>query len=144
VDSYVVRVYRREGRDPYGLIGVVESGVEEKGKRAFRNAGELLGIISGRKSGPSVERRAAGRLRLRLPLTVEWTGPGGRRFDEDTTLEDLSPGGAYFFLENCVAGDARLKVLIDPERSGLEVRGRVVRLDEGSGKSGVGVVFEIE
>lgn len=45
MESYIVRIYRREEDDPQGLIGLVEIiGLEEK--KAFHNWDELRAILS--------------------------------------------------------------------------------------------------
>lgn len=143
MDSYVVRVYRCDGQDPDGLAGVVEyAGVEEKETRAFRSTNELLGILSGRKAGHSREKRITARLKLRLPLRVTGTTVRGKKFTEDSILEDLSTSGAFFCLENHVAIDKKLVLLIDPERSGLDVKASVVKVIREMGKRRVGVLFE--
>ena len=143
MDSYVVRVYRREAEKPCGLAGVVEyAGAEEKGTRAFRSCDELLEILSGLDIGQSRERRVTARLKLRLPLRVTGTTIRGKRFTEDSTLEDLSASGASFYIKNRVAMDKKLTLLIDPERSDLSVKVSVVRRVNGGSKRGVGVSFE--
>jgi hypothetical protein len=54
VESYIVRIYRRETRDWPGLVGIVEEvGVE--GRRAFSTLEELWAILTASRresSGP--------------------------------------------------------------------------------------------
>ena len=45
MDSYVVRIYRRDPKDPRKSVGVVEQ-AEGKGERAFHNLEELIGILA--------------------------------------------------------------------------------------------------
>jgi hypothetical protein len=57
MDSFVVRIYRRNPKEPRNLAGVVErAGVE--GERAFRDLDELLAILTSpvmtRRIGKSV------------------------------------------------------------------------------------------
>lgn len=45
MDSYIVRMYRRDAENPENLIGLVET-VGEEVKRPFHNASELVAILS--------------------------------------------------------------------------------------------------
>jgi len=160
MDTYVVRIYRREEKKPHRLVGVVEE-VEVGGKKTFHTMDELACILTRQSAEIKVgkreeqgekeweknengtqERRQVERLKLRLPVKVNGTNSMGRAFSEETTLEDLSPVGAFLSLRNPVEREARLNLLIDPARSDLKVKGRVVRWDDGSERKGVGVLFE--
>lgn len=46
MESYVVRIYRRDKQDPQKIIGLVEM-VESAGKEAFADFDELRRILSG-------------------------------------------------------------------------------------------------
>lgn len=63
MDTYVVRIYRREGKNPHRLVGVVEEvGVE--GKKAFRTLDELWAILAvprGRVSRSGLVRAPGGK-----------------------------------------------------------------------------------
>jgi len=141
LESYIVRIYRRDGNDPEGIVGMV-SGAEDEGGKAFRNAGELAGILAGLPGERAEERRGTGRLKLRLPVTIRGTGEGGESFTEDAFLEDFSSGGAYMLCKHPVSPDARLSLSIDPGRSDVEMQARVVRVHGQGGRAGVGVCFE--
>ncbi len=56
MQSYVVRVYRNNKENPYGLVGLIEEvGVE--GKRAFTNLDELWNILkTPPEAGPKRKR----------------------------------------------------------------------------------------
>lgn len=45
MDSYIVRMYRRDAENPENLVGLVET-VGEDGKRPFHTASELVAILS--------------------------------------------------------------------------------------------------
>lgn len=45
MDSYIVRMYRRDAESPENLVGLVEI-VGDEGKRPFRNMSELMAILS--------------------------------------------------------------------------------------------------
>jgi hypothetical protein len=142
MDTCIVRIYRSEKRGPRAFVGVVEKPAVDE-KRAFHTIEELACILMGRSPGhTSRERRKVERLKLKLPVTVKGTSTGGKRFTEETTLENLSPWGAYLFLKNQVERYSELRLLIDSGRSDLDMKSRVVRFDKGHGKRGIGVFFE--
>ena len=136
-DTYIVRVYRRGKKGSGMIVGVVEKAGAE-GKTAFHEADELVGLITGRGLRKPGERRRSERLELKLPVVVKGENALGKRFTEETLLEDLSSGGACLSLKNPVTVDKRLRLVIDPERSGLKMGASVVRLKK---KTGVGVRF---
>lgn len=45
MDSYIIRMYRRDAENPENLVGLVET-VGEEAKRPFHSAGELVAILS--------------------------------------------------------------------------------------------------
>jgi len=54
MDSYVTRIYRRDRKNPRGIVGVVEQ-VGVKGRKVFRDSEELVDILTalkGRASSP--------------------------------------------------------------------------------------------
>ena len=55
VESYVVRIYRREGEHPHTIVGMVEI-VGNAESRAFRSAEELLTIIRTAKPSKHTKR----------------------------------------------------------------------------------------
>lgn len=50
MESYIVRVYRRNGKDPANVVGLVEI-VETRERKAFKNAMEMWEIMSPKTSG---------------------------------------------------------------------------------------------
>ena len=152
MDTYIVRVYRRSGEDEEGHVGVIEeAGVEEL--KPFHTTEEMVSILTGedakkgRKTKGTVpsfgkERRLAERLKLNLPVKVNGTNTSGRVFSEETVLEDLSSKGAFLSLKNAVTEKTKLLLVIDPDRSNLHKKTRVVRVGKMSKKNGVGVSFE--
>jgi hypothetical protein len=49
MDSYVVRIYRRDQKDPHKSVGVVER-AEGEGEQAFHDLEELMAILASPKS----------------------------------------------------------------------------------------------
>ena len=146
-ENYIVRVYRRNKDNLYNIVGIVED-VEHETNKAFHNAEELAGIITrladrqageGKKNVKELQR--ANRLRLMLPVKVRGVNIIGKRFSENTTLKDISSGGAYLYMKNQVNTDARFRMMIDPDRSSLNIKARVVRIGKEKNKTGVGVAF---
>ena len=61
MDTYIVRIYRRDHAEPDNIAGVVEI-VEENAKETFKNVVELARILSsaGRKLHPKRKKRDRG------------------------------------------------------------------------------------
>lgn len=56
VESYVVRIYRRDKENPENIAGMIEIvGIDEK--KAFRNAEELCSILNAVKKMGIVKKR---------------------------------------------------------------------------------------
>ncbi len=146
-ENYIVRVYRRNRDNLYNIVGIVED-VEHEANKAFHNAEELVNIItrlSDRQAGEDKkdvkEMQRVNRLRLMLPVKVSGVNIIGKRFSENTTIKNISSGGAYLYMKNQVSTDASLRMMIDPDRSSLNIKARVVRIEKGENKTGVGVSF---
>jgi hypothetical protein len=56
VNSYIVRIYRQNKKDPQKLVGIVEE-VGVKGKRGFVNIEDLWDILCAAKGGPRAIRK---------------------------------------------------------------------------------------
>ncbi len=111
---------------------------------------------SKKKSEPSplkVNRRREWRLDLPLPAKIEGKLPGGKKFAEKTTIENISSSGVYFCLDSGVVIGSKLNLVIDmPEELGgmkkkfkLCIGGLTVRLEEldtKEKKQGVALRFE--
>ena len=50
MDSYLIRIYRREKDNPEGIVGIIEEIGTEK-KHSFKSLSELTGIITKPKGG---------------------------------------------------------------------------------------------
>ncbi len=142
MESYIIRVYHRDEKDMNRIVGLAEEVGAQK--RAFHSLGELNSIIIGKT--PDTEhhkedRRRSERLKLRLPVRLKGTNIVGENFIEDTILNDLSPRGAFFCVHNPVTKDTKLNLLIDPDRSHLNVEAKVVRIEDENGRKGIGVSF---
>ena len=61
MDSYVVRIYRRDPKDPARLAGVVER-AGAKGRKAFQDLGGLMAILTG-SGGRLVSKRKRGKVK---------------------------------------------------------------------------------
>jgi hypothetical protein len=73
---------------------------------------------------------------------------GGKEFQEETVVRDISLQGALISLQNMPRLQSELQVTMetpgkDGSQSSMRLRGYVVRIDEGAekGHSAVGVVF---
>jgi hypothetical protein len=75
METYIVRIYRREENRPHDLIGIVEA-VGAGSNRAFRSVDELCTILN----GPSNQNPAA---RLRLDTEAR------RRRDEHSSAANI-------------------------------------------------------
>lgn len=101
-----------------------------------------------------VERRAARRLDLHIPSKVLAHPHTGEPISCQTTLENVSFKGAYFYLKDSLLPETRVELEIDLPKSvpsstnlQLNLKGVVVRLDEPSahpGLHGVAVKFDGE
>jgi hypothetical protein len=65
MDSYVVRIYRRDPKNPRRLAGVVvQAGVEAESEHPFRDLAELMEILAaketGRRIGPTAKPQRKG------------------------------------------------------------------------------------
>jgi len=99
----------------------------------------------------AANRRREWRLDLPLPTVIEGKLPHGEKFQEQTQLENISSGGAYFTLESGVVVGSKLNIIIDlPDRLTegrpvkLQLGGVTVRLEEigrKGKKQGVAVRF---
>ena len=144
MESYVIRIYRRDEQNPHNIIGLVED-VEAGGTRPFHNTGDIANILTGEgknnKDKIGKEKRRIARLNLRLPARVDGIDDNGKTFTEDTTITNISSYGAYINIKNQVSKDAGVSLIIAPEDSCLNMKARVVRIENGRNKTGVGVAF---
>ena len=85
------------------------------------------------------ERRSESRIHLQLPVVVQGKSSAGNTFIEKATIENLSGRGAFFSLESQLWEAATLQMHIDPEKSDLVTRVRVVRHQNKGVNIGVGV-----
>lgn len=63
MESYIIRIYRRDGKDPDAATGIMEGSALE-GEAAFSNLGEVLDIL--RK--PGAERAVPAKKKLRIRI----------------------------------------------------------------------------
>ena len=149
MESYIIRIYRRDEDAPYNIIGLVED-VELQAKTPFHNTQELAEIliaphpvplpIRERGDGNSGKRKN-NRLKLRLPVRIEGIDDMGDKFSEEGMIKNISSYGAYITMKNHVSKDTRVSLIIDPEGSCLNMRARIARIENRKGKTGVGVAF---
>lgn len=69
MDSYLIRIYRRNKDDPEGVVGVVEE-IDSGQKHAFQNLSglcETLTAHTGRRNNKSASGKSAGMNRARGP-----------------------------------------------------------------------------
>ena len=144
MESYIIRIYRRDKNAPYNIIGLVED-VEAGGTRPFHNTGDIANILTGEgknnKDKIGKEKRRIARLNLRLPARIDGVDENGKKFTEETTITNISSYGAYINIKNHVSKDTGVSLIIDPEDSCLNMRARVVRIEKKRNKTGLGVTF---
>lgn len=111
--------------------------------------------ISGKEpsvSDSKANRRREWRLELPLPVKIEGKLPDGKKFHEETTIENISAKGVYFSLDSGVIIGSRLNLVIDLPRElagnkelKLCIGGLTVRLEEKEKKGkkqGVALRFQ--
>jgi phosphoribosyl 1,2-cyclic phosphodiesterase len=106
-----------------------------------------LGAPSGRVDAHMPGTRTALRREARFRAKVSGVTEGGKSFEEETVISDLSLQGAMIALRHCPRLQSELQVIMQaPGVNGaqaMELRGYVVRIDGGTekGQRAVGVVF---
>lgn len=144
MESYIIRIYRRDKDMPQNIIGTIED-VDVGGTRPFHSTDDIAGILTGEgkdsKKKKVREQRRIARLKLSLPVKVDGVADNGESFTEDTTITNISSYGAYINIKNHVNKDEGVSLIIDPDNSCLNMRARVVRIEKGKRKTGVGVAF---
>jgi len=99
-------------------------------------------------------RRREWRFELPLPALVQGKLHNGEEFNETTTIENISSGGAYFCLDSGVTVGSKLNIVIDvpselstDKKVKLQLGGLTVRLEKPSKKGkkqGVALRFHKE
>lgn len=108
---------------------------------------------SSKLSPLKVNRRREWRFDLPLSAKIEGKLPGGKKFNEKTSVENISSTGVYFCLDSGVVIGSKLNLVIDmPKDLGgkskklkLCIGGLTVRLEEldkKEKKQGVAIRFE--
>ncbi|MEK6680395.1 MAG: PilZ domain-containing protein [Nitrospirota bacterium] len=144
MESYIIRIYRRDKHEPHNIIGTIED-VDVGGTRPFHNAEDIANILTGEgknsKDKIGREKRRIARLNLKLPARIDGVDENGKKFTENTTITNISSYGAYINMKNQVSKDTGVSLIIAPEDSCLNMKARVVRIENGRNKTGVGVAF---
>ncbi|MBS3818605.1 PilZ domain-containing protein [bacterium] len=102
-------------------------------------------------SNIKIDRRKELRLELPLPVMVEGKLPQGKKFKEETSLQDISATGAYFCLDSKVTVGSNLHLEVEvpneltkDKKTNLSLNGSVIRLEklsEKEKKQGVALRF---
>jgi hypothetical protein len=144
MESFIIRIYRRDKDEPNNIIGTIED-VDVGGTRPFHSTDDIASILTGegkgRKNKIGREKRRIDRLNLRLSAKIDGIDDNGRSFTEDATITDISSYGAYINIKNHVNKGTGVSLVIDPEDSCLNMKARVVRVEKGRSKTGIGVSF---
>lgn len=100
------------------------------------------------------DRRQEWRFELPLAAMVEGTLPNGKKFKENTIVENISSGGAYFSIDSGVTLESKLELVIElPEKvtggkkTTLRLEGTTVRLEKLDKKTkvqGIALSFDEE
>lgn len=98
------------------------------------------------------DRRSEWRLKLPLVVEVEGKLPKGKKFSEQTTIENISSSGAYFSLDAAITVGSKLNLIIeippeltDGKKIKLRLGGSAVRLKKstsGQKKQDVALNFD--
>jgi hypothetical protein len=107
-------------------------------KQSFQTSEGLLALLSadGRE-----DRRREGRLKLRMPVTVEGVTNGDGYFRDKAVLEDISPHGAQCFMKRYLDVGSSILLIIDPDNTAHEISANVNRSIDHSGRYEIGVCF---
>jgi hypothetical protein len=144
MESYIVHIYRRQKTSPYQMVGVIEES-ESNEKKPFHTAGELLGFFIGDGHTDLLaltEKRSANRLDLRLPVKVSGVEVDGHKFSEESVLENIGTNGASFSLKAKLKSGSELNLVIDPTRSKVKKKAKVIRMSrKTNSKKQIGVSF---
>jgi c-di-GMP-binding flagellar brake protein YcgR len=107
-----------------------------------------------KKPFPLIQANRRREWRLELPLATSIQGmlPDGEKFEETTTIENISAIGAYFCLDSGVVVGSKLNLMIDLPRQltggrkiKLNLGGITIRLEEPDKKGkrqGVAIRFD--
>ena len=114
-----------------------QAAAKTRGKKAVKKSAlKLPASIS------PLDRRREWRFRLPLQAVILGRLPRGDKFQEEATIENISPNGAHFCLDSGVAVGSKLNVMIElPSELGggkkmrLLLGGITLRLEEVSAKS---------
>lgn len=120
--------------------------------RSSRKAARLKPVTKLPVALSPLDRRREWRFRLPLQAVVQGHLPRGEKFQEESTIENISSTGAYFCLDSGVAVGSKLNVMIElpPELGGgqkmkMLLGGITIRLEEVDKKNkrqGVAVRFK--
>lgn len=69
MDNYIIRIYRRDKKDPAKIAGVVEV-IGEEGKKGFLDPESLWAILTGPWGKPGRREARSGRGRKRTAMTL--------------------------------------------------------------------------
>jgi len=85
------------------------------------------------------DRRSEWRLKLPLAVEVEGKLPKGKKFSEQTTIENISSSGAYFSLDAAITVGSKLSLIIeippeltDGKKIKLRLGGSAIRLKKST------------
>jgi len=123
---------------------------KDKSKKEASKESKVILTRIDRKS----DRRQEWRFELPLSAMVEGTLPNGEKFREDTIVENISSGGAYFSIDSGVTLESKLELIIelpekvtDGKKTTLRLEGKTVRLeklDKKQKSQGIALIFDEE
>lgn len=100
------------------------------------------------------DRRQEWRFELPLTAVVEGILPNGEKFREETVVENISSGGAYFSIDSGVTLESKLELIIElpdkvtgGKKTTLRLEGKTVRLEKLDKKQktqGIALTFDEE
>jgi len=122
---YIVKIYRRDDKNPYSLIGVIEDATTST-KKIFRTPTEFVSILLNNKTWASafkkIEEEKNNGLNKGIPVQISGINEQRKKFKENTAIVALTPTGGQFFIKNRVKRDANLTLKFTPATTGATVK----------------------
>jgi PilZ domain len=106
---------------------------------------------TGMTTNPPVERRARQRMAIPYPARVRGINDQGQQFREDTILDNISMGGMYLQLSQCLVPGSQVTVAVrlsinpsgEEPAPRLAAHGEVLRAEvQSNGRCGIAVQFK--
>lgn len=142
---YIVKIYRRDEKNPYSLIGVVEDAATNK-KLVFRTPTELVGILLKNKTWASsfnkIEKKSDKGIKNGIPVQISGIDDKKKKFMEKTAIVSLTPCGGQIMMRHRVKRDTKLVLKFAPVSTGATVMAKVLSLKTADNGTLTKIAFE--